>query len=104
VKVRLSEAARSDLNEIGDWIARDSRRRAESFVAELIGRCRSLSTLPRAHPEVLTVRSRSVRRLTHGNYLVFYEIDEQAREVLVLRVLHGARDYEALFRRSEDSE
>jgi toxin ParE1/3/4 len=36
--------------------------------------------------------NRGVRRRPFGDYLIFYRIS--AREAQVLRVLHGARDYE----------
>ena len=103
MRVSLSTAARTDLRDIGDWIARDSRRRAASYVDELLGRCRDLERDPRRNPEVLTLRSRAVRRAIHGNYLLFYEIDDAKNEVVVLRILHGARDHEAILTQGADS-
>jgi toxin ParE1/3/4 len=39
---------------------------------------------------------KGIRRRVHGNYLIFYRIAEAGVEVL--RILHGAQDYErALF-------
>jgi plasmid stabilization system protein ParE len=35
-----------------------------------------------------------VRRLPHGNYLIFYRVDES--QVVIVHVLNGAQDYEAL--------
>jgi toxin ParE1/3/4 len=97
VKVRLSAAAKTDLREIGDWIGRDSSRRAASFVEELVHRCQGLSLHPRRNTIVMTVRSRGIRRAVHGDYLLFYEIGQDENEVVVLRILHGARDYQNLF-------
>jgi toxin ParE1/3/4 len=37
---------------------------------------------------------KGVRRLVHGNYLMFYRITEE--QVEVVHVLNGARDYEPL--------
>ncbi|MFD2183895.1 type II toxin-antitoxin system RelE/ParE family toxin [Rhodoplanes azumiensis] len=37
---------------------------------------------------------RGIRRRTHGNYLIFYRIEDD--EVQVLHVLHGARDYTSI--------
>lgn len=39
-------------------------------------------------------KSRDVRKLVHGNYLIFFRIVET--NVEILHVLHGARDYQAL--------
>jgi plasmid stabilization system protein ParE len=38
--------------------------------------------------------SRGVRRRVHGQYLIFYRVDTDA--VRVVRIINGARDYEAL--------
>ena len=37
-----------------------------------------------------------VRKLAFGSYLVFYEV--AGADIIVLHVLHGARDVEALLR------
>ena len=37
--VIITEPAEADLEEIGDYIARDNEARAETFVAEIIERC-----------------------------------------------------------------
>jgi toxin ParE1/3/4 len=35
-----------------------------------------------------------LRRAIHGNYLIFYRVDPG--EVVIIHVLHGARDYEPI--------
>lgn len=35
--------------------------------------------------------------LTHDSYLIIYRVDEAAGRVILLRVVHGARDWLALF-------
>jgi toxin ParE1/3/4 len=35
-----------------------------------------------------------LRRAVHGNYLIFYRVDPD--HVVVVHVLHGARDYDAI--------
>jgi plasmid stabilization system protein ParE len=39
-------------------------------------------------------KSRGMRRVAHGNYLIFFRIVDARVEVV--HVLHGARDYEHL--------
>lgn len=79
---------------IGDYIARDNPPRAQSFVAELVGKCADLAHLPKAYPVVPRYAAKGVRRRVHGNYQIFYRVDDTG--ISVLRVLHGARDYTAL--------
>lgn len=94
MKVRLSAEARQDLIAIGDYIARDNPSRALSFVQELAARCASLASTPSGYPIVPRYEAKAIRRCLHGNYQIFYRVDGDL--VLVVRVLHGARDYEAL--------
>jgi plasmid stabilization system protein ParE len=57
-------------------------------------RCASLSDFPKSHPWIADPKSRGMRRLVHGNYLVFFRIADHTVEVM--HVLHGARDYQRL--------
>ena len=50
--VVLTDAAKADLERIGDFIAADNPPRAETFVAELLDRCSRLLEMPRAYPLV----------------------------------------------------
>jgi plasmid stabilization system protein ParE len=94
VKVVLTAEALGDLEQIGDYIARDNPSRAASFVDALIGKARELSELPRGFPLVPRYEHLGIRHRAHGNYLIFYRVE--ADRVSVIHILHGARDYEAL--------
>jgi plasmid stabilization system protein ParE len=94
VRIVFSAEAETDLERIGDYIAADNPLRALSFVKEPIARCERLSDMPRAYPLVPRYEHTDVRRLPHGNYLIFYRADEN--QVVILHVLNGAQDYEAL--------
>jgi toxin ParE1/3/4 len=92
MKVVVTDAAYSDLLQIGREIRKDAPVRAETFVAELFDRCHRLGATPRAYPLLPNWEDRGVRRRVHGNYLIFYRISADVVEVL--HVLHGAMDYE----------
>ena len=94
MKVVFSEAAEADLEEIGDYIAKDSARRAVTFVRELRGRAQELGRMPRAFPLMPRYEHHGIRCRPHGNYLIFYRAEDD--RVSIVHVLHGARDYEAL--------
>lgn len=97
MRIRYSTAARQDLNGIGDHIGCDNPRRAESFVAELMSACEALGTLPLGSPLLERHARAGIRRSVHGRYLIFYRVTETAVEIV--RIIHGARDYDALLRR-----
>ena len=94
MRVLLTDQAEADLEEIADWIARDSPLRAISYVRELRASCHGLSNDPERFQLVDRSRSRQVRRRVHGAHLIFYRIAQD--QVVVLRILHGAREYEPL--------
>jgi plasmid stabilization system protein ParE len=101
VKVVFSRNAEHELEEIGDWIARDNPERARSFVNDLIGVCKAISRTPHAYPFVNRRRDPTLRRRVYRSYLIFFDIG--SREVEILHVLHGARDYaQIVFANDED--
>ena len=86
--------AETDLEAIGDYIARDNPRRAMSFVRELREQCRKITEAPKAYrprPEL----GKGLRSCAYGNYVVFFF--EEPGLVRIVRVLHGAMDIEAQF-------
>lgn len=94
MKVVLTAEAFGDLEQIGDYIARDNPVRARSFVQELIEKARQVGDLPQGFPLVPRYAHLGVRRRAHGSYLIFYRVEPD--QVTVVHVLHGAQDYEAL--------
>lgn len=94
MKVVLTEAAYADLLHIGRTIRQDNPTRADSFVSELHDRCQRLGATPRAFPLLPNWEERGIRRRPHGDYLIFYRINDT--EVEVLHILHGARNYEPI--------
>lgn len=94
MRVVVTEAAKADLNVIGEFIRPHNRRRALTFVDELIECCDAIADMPNAYPLVPRYEHWLIRRRVHGDYLIFYRIREEVIEVI--HILHGARDYEAL--------
>ena len=86
--------AQTDILEIWEFIADNSVAAADRWVDHLDDQFRLLATQPmmgRAREEL----SPGVRSFPIGRYVVFYvPIDDG---IDVVRVLHGARDIDALF-------
>ena len=90
MKLYLTPEARRDLALIGDWIAKDNPRRAETFVDELNSSCVEILDFPEKHPFATLYESRGLRRKTHGNYLIFYRV--KPAHIEIIHVLHGSMD------------
>ncbi len=91
---RVSDAARSDLDEIWFYIAQDNADAADKFVQAIVSRFAKLAAMPGLgrQREELSPRLRS---FPVGRYVIFYRPMENGIEIA--RVLHGARDLPPLF-------
>jgi toxin ParE1/3/4 len=92
--VVVTPAAEADLESIGDYIAAHNPARAVTFIRELRGQCLELGEMPEAFALVPRYERQGIRRRVFGNYLIFYRID--ADRIVVLHILNGAMDYEAV--------
>jgi toxin ParE1/3/4 len=94
MKCLFSVIAAHDLEEIGDYIARDNPERAVSFIQEIRGHCLKITAFPEAaalRPEL----GAEIRMLPFGRYLIFYTV--HADYVRVERIIHAARNIPGLF-------
>jgi toxin ParE1/3/4 len=100
-RLRLSDAAISDILEQADWYAqRSSLALAERWENAVAAAFVRITKNPNAgaHCQFKAVELRGVRRMPISKFpkhLIFYRNDDN--KVLVLRVVHGARDLESLF-------
>jgi toxin ParE1/3/4 len=87
--------AELDLLDIWDYIADDSPDRADDFLDRVESKLMTLaqsSGLGRKRLDLLP----NLRSFPIGNYVVFYQQIEDGIDVI--RLLHGSRDIEELFR------
>lgn len=94
MNLRWSSAARSDLRDILLRIADADPQRAESFIGEITRTGEKLLDAPRGYPVVPGLGQPDLRHRVYRGYLIFYRVTKGA--VVVLRVLHGRRDYHSL--------
>jgi toxin ParE1/3/4 len=93
-KVLRKPQAEADLIEIWTYIAQDSPTRADKLLDEIDEKSQTLAQSPfigKARDEL----GSKIRSFPIGNYVLFYQPIEDGIEII--RVLHGARDIEALF-------
>jgi len=84
-EVRWTKTALSDLEEIGDYIAKDSVRYAELTVSKLFESPNILEKNPRAGKVVPELNNESIRQLVRGSYRIIYHlVDENQIEILTV--------------------
>lgn len=91
---RVLPRAEADLAEIGDFIALDDREAAYRFIQGFYERFQKLSDFPDLGRRRASV-ARDMRSFPVGSYLIFYRVTA-ARDVEIVRVVHGARSLKAL--------
>ena len=95
--LKLTEEAKRNYREIVSYVLESSgsARTAEKLLRNLREEAYRLCDFPDlgALPKDKILRSRGYRYLVTGEYLTFYSVNEEAREVTVLTVLHAKRDY-----------
>ena len=96
----LTPEAEDDLNEIWDYIARDSWRAADRTVAKMEVEMERLAEFPYLGTR-RPAYSSEMRMRPVGRYLIFYEPRDWG--VRISRVVAADRDTDALFRKDQDS-
>lgn len=89
MRFRFTLRAERDIEEIGNYIARDNPAQAVIFIEALTAKCHRLVEHPAAAP-LRAEFGNGIRMTLFGRYLVFYSFD--VCELRVIRVLHGARN------------
>jgi plasmid stabilization system protein ParE len=79
------------LEDIRNYIARDSEHYASRVVERLLEAVGQLDRFPRRGRVVPEVAAASIRELLFGSYRIVYRIERS--RVLVVAVIHGARDW-----------
>ncbi len=85
VKVNWTQNAIQDLNDIGDYISKDSIRYSELTIEKLFYSVDILEQHPFAGKMVLEFEDETIRELIKGNYrIVYHIIDDDNIEILTV--------------------
>ena len=90
-KVVLTRHAGDDLATIHEYISADSPGNADRFIKEVEEKILSLANMPCRAPLIPEniLFGTSYRHLVHGKYRIIFRVQDAT--VIVLRVIHGAR-------------
>jgi plasmid stabilization system protein ParE len=95
---RISRRANADLEVICDYIAKDNLDAADRFDERIHGTIEMLAQFPRMGHSRTDVSNKRYLFWTVGNYVIAYRV--KGKQLIVVRVLHGARDFRKLFQAS----
>ena len=90
MRVNWSGLARDDLDDLRQYISRDSAFYAQAFIERILAATRYLQDFPLGGRKVPEVDDEAIREIIVQGYRVIYRVE--ASFVLVLAVMHGSRD------------
>jgi toxin ParE1/3/4 len=97
-RLTITESARADLREIRDYIAKDNPAAARCVVERLRAQARKLAATPGIGRSRKDLRP-DLFSFPVGRHVLFYR--PQPDGIVLVRVIHGARDLPALFSATE---
>ena len=83
--------AERDIWEIADYLSDHSMPAAVKFLQEVKRRIEGLADMPLMCPKIDS--HQDYRKMVVDNYVVTYIVNEQVKEVLIMRVVHRKRNY-----------
>jgi len=95
--IKWTESAINDLEEVAEFIARDSRFYATTVVKEARKAAQSLRVSAERGRVVPEINSSDIRELFLWKYRLIYKVT--SHNVYILAFIHGARDLESLWKR-----
>ncbi|RBP35917.1 toxin ParE1/3/4 [Roseimicrobium gellanilyticum] len=99
-RILRTQASKQDYNDIYSYIAADSPKHAANLLRKLDARLQVLSEnnlMGRRRPEL----AEDLRSYPEGNYVIFYQPFEDG--IILIRVLHSARDITADYFNESDT-
>jgi addiction module RelE/StbE family toxin len=91
VEIRWIDEVKTDLKEIFDYIALDSKKYAFRQVEKIISKTQLIKKLIRSGKVVEEINNPDVRELIEGNFRIIYRIID-LKTVDILMVHHSARN------------
>ena len=89
VRIEWTKRSLEDLNEIRDYIARDSKSYANLFVKKLYDAVQKLKEFPNIGRFVPEVNITSVREIIFQNYRIIYR--NMIDYIEIITIFHGSR-------------
>ena len=96
-EVIITERAKQELKEIYDYISKSlmEENTADKLIDKIEKELLQLEYIPEWFSVIENYRKKDFeyRRLPINNYVAIYRIDKEKREVYIIRIVYGGRNY-----------
>ena len=90
-KVIGSPSALRDVDDIAEFISKDSPEQAALFIERLIEQTDRLENYPLSGRVIPEIGRENAREIIYGSYRIMYLIEGE--EIWITGIIHGARDW-----------
>ena len=90
MKIEWTRSASRDVRSMKNLVRLDSESYAERLVQKIVGAAEHAAAFPHAGRKVPEADAQDIREVLYRNYRIIYRIERD--RILVLMVIHGARD------------
>lgn len=104
----LTETAEADVDEAFDYIANElvNPEAASAFADELENKLEEICKVPKAgrHVHNPYLKRDDVRRTLVKNYIAYYLVDEEEKNIVVLRVVYKRRNQDKILKTIDEND
>ncbi len=90
MKIEWTKTSVDDLENLRNYIAKDSEYYASLFLGKIIASVEQLAKFPKIGRKVPEVEDENIRELIFHNYRIIYLVEKT--RILVLTIVHSGRD------------
>ena len=99
VQIEWTEAALADVEEIHQYIERNSPRYAQLTVEKIQADALNLTHFPELGARLSEFKRSVYRETLSGNYRIIYRIDKRRNRILIIGVIHARRNLPPIMKR-----
>ena len=92
MKIELTDPAYIDLENINDYIKRDSVYYSNVFIEKIFDSIDKLEDFPNIGRVVPEYKIENIREIFYKDYRIIYKIDNENNIIHIVAVIHGSRD------------
>lgn len=92
MKIELTDPAFMDLENIKDYIKKDSVYYANIFIDKFFDSISKLEDFPNIGRVVPEYKIEDIREIFYKDYRIIYKIDNENNIIHIVAVIHGSRD------------
>lgn len=92
-----------DLDNIKNYIKKDSIYYANSFICKIINFTEKLENFPEIGRIVPEYNNKELKEIIYKNYRIIYKIDYNKKNIYILAIIHASRDLKKVIENLEDS-